>query len=289
MELVYKTLPPDHTIIATSCWHSGSYNCHKEGIRELVAKVRYSPNYFMVHHGDLTECITPNDKRYCQASVDVTLLTPGKQRDWLVETLTPIGNKVLSVMLGNHDYGVINIMNVASDVAKAIGAPYGGLMCKLAVTKEGVNEVAYKWMMMHGSKLLPKGAKDAIQRRGNREAALKRILEETGHCDCLIMTQGHDHSALFVVEPTITNDVSLIDDGESFKNYKHPAPPQNSKYIPPEARWYGICGSMRKGITPPGLGILDYAELKGYGPAPLGWLEVKVENYEVVNIEVVKV
>jgi len=102
------------------------------------------------------------------------------------------------------------------------------------------------------------------------------------------MSQGHDHSALFAVAPTITDEVSLVDDGEGFRDFKHPAPPQNSRIIPSDARWYGIAGSLRKTIAPPGTHVIDYAELKGYGPSPLGWLEVKVENYQIVDIKAVK-
>jgi hypothetical protein len=287
MELIHRVMPKDHTIIMTSCWHSGSSNCHKDGILELVDKVKSRKNYFMGHHGDMIEAIVPGDKRYCSSSIDVSTIQPDKQRDWIIETCRPIANKILFFQIGNHEFKLINTTNIAHDICMSLNVPYGALMCKFVATDRD-GKVLYKWFAMHGKKGLPKGAKDSTQRRGNRAAALKRILEETGHCDCILMSQGHDHSALMVVPPSISDEVSVIDDGRVFKELKHTSPPQNSQFIPPEARWYAICGSMRKTLAPPGSGVLDYAELAGYGPSPLGWVEARIENGVVVDVQALR-
>jgi hypothetical protein len=57
-----------------------------------------------------------------------------------------------------------------------------------------------------------------------------------------------------------------------------------SEFVPPEARWYGCTGTfLRSGGFGPGL--ISYAEERGYPPAPIGWLDLRVERGRVVSLE----
>lgn len=241
-----------------------------------------------MHKGDWIEAVTPNDKRFSSSSVDVSLLSPDKQAEAVIEMLMPIRKKVLAVGLGNHEYTLLNTMNFSAHIASQLQAPYGAVLFKLVCIDKHGNTM-FKILSHHGRGSLPKGAKDPIQRRANRLAGLKRKLEALGHSDCVYQSMGHDHSALMVAKPTINDDVQLVDDGFQVKEYRRIETPQTLAYIPPESRYYAVVGCMRKGLTPSGVGAVDYGEIGMYGPAALGWVEIHVQGGRIADVEEVHI
>lgn len=284
MEIVTRKMPLDFTIVDTSCWHLGSLGCHKDGIRQLVEKVATRKNYFLIHKGDMLEAIRPNDKRFAATSIDTKLLTPGSQAEEAVKILKPIRKKILAIGLGNHEWDLINTNNFPQKIASELGAPYGSVVFKF-VAQDSKGKTMFKILSHHGRKHLPKGAKDFEQRKGNREAALKRYMNELAHSDCIYLSMGHDHSALFTVNPSIDQELHLVDNGRSIKQHRRIETDQSSRYIPPESRWYGVVGCLRKGLMPPGTGAIDYGEIGMFGPAALGWVEVHVNDGKVSSVE----
>lgn len=287
MELISRKMPDNYTIFDCSCWHYGSSNCWKEGIDEIIETVAQTPNAFFMHKGDFIECIPPHDKRYASASIDPSLLTPQSQMNQIEKILTPIKDRILFVGLGNHEYTVINITNFSQVLAKNLGVPYGSVICKFT-SLNARGEVDFKILSCHGRGSLPKGAKDEIQREGNRKAALKMKLSALGHSDVIVMGMAHDHSALMVVEPTIDHHVHLIDRGGKIKQVKRQFIDQNADEIDPSACWYTICGSMLKTYSEPGSGVLSYSEMGMYPPAPMGYVKITVEDRRVAKVEAVR-
>ncbi len=59
--------------------------------------------------------------------------SPGEQRDFIVEKFMPIKNKVLGVTQGNHERRIEDV-DVAGDIAKALGVPYRaeGMLLKIS-------------------------------------------------------------------------------------------------------------------------------------------------------------
>lgn len=279
MELISRVMPSDYTVIDTGDWHLGNVNAHMDGIKEVIAQL-HRPNTFAVLKGDLLDSILPNDKRYAHCAVSIP--TPMQSLDLLTELLMPVRDKIIGVLLGNHEYHLINTLNTAWELTKRLDAPYGGYVCKFTALDEK-HKVRHKMLFTHGHGSLPAGAKDAIQRRANQESALKRKLEGTGHSDCIYMSMGHTHK-LMAVNPTINHEVMLTDDGRKLKQQYRTHTKQNADYIPPEARWYGCSGSMLKTHTAPGIGAVSYSEVFCYGPSEMGWLEVNVRGGEVVGV-----
>lgn len=280
MELISKVMPDDYVLVDTGDWHLGHVNAHTDGIKEVIERVK-QPNTYAVLKGDLLDSILPNDKRY--ASCSVSIPTPMQSLDLLTDMLMPVRDKILAVQLGNHEYHLINTLNVAYELAKRLDAPYGGYVCKFTAL-DPRHKVRHKMLLTHGHGNLPSGAKDAIQRRANQESALKRKLEGTGHSDCIYMSMAHVHK-LMVVNPTINHEVMLTDDGKKLKQQYRTHTKQNVDYIPPEARYYGCSGSMLKTHTDPGVGAISYSEVFMYGPSEMGWLEVNVRDGEVSSVD----
>lgn len=278
MELISRVMPADYTLIDTGDWHLGNVNAHMGGIRECIERLKH-PDTFVVLKGDLLDSILPNDKRYAHCSVNIP--TPMASLDLLTELLQPVRDKILAVMLGNHEYKLINTLNVAWELAKRLDAPYGGYACKF-ISLDEKHKVRHKMFLTHGYGSLPAGAKDVIQRKANRESALKRRLEGTGHTDCIVMSMAHVHQ-LMAVNPTINSEVMLTDNGKKIKQQYRVATKQSLDYIPSEARYYGCSGSMLKTNTEPGVGALAYSEVFMYGPSEMGWLEWKIKGGEVVG------
>lgn len=280
MELISRVMPASYTLVDTSDWHLGNVNAHLGGIKEVIKRVQNDPDCYMVIKGDLLDSILPDDKRYAHCAVNIP--TPMASLDLLTELLQPVRGKILAVMLGNHEYKLINTLNVAWELANRLDAPYGGYVCKF-ISQDEKHRVRHKMFLTHGHGALPAGAKDSIQRRANQESALKRRLEGTGHTDCIYMSMGHTHK-LMIVNPTINHEVMLTDNGKQLKQQYRVHSAQNAPYIPAEARWYGCSGSMLKTNTAPGIGAISYSEVFMYGPSEMGWLEVDVVDGDVAGV-----
>jgi len=271
VELISKVMPDDYTLVDTGDWHLGNVNAHIGGIKEAIQRIK-EPGVYAILKGDLLDSILPNDKRYAHCAVNIP--TPMQSLDLLTDLLMPVKDKILGVMLGNHEYHLINTLNTAWELARRLDAPYGGYVCKF-IALDPRHRVRHKMFFTHGNGNLPTGAKDVIQRIANQQAALKRKLEGTGHTDCIYMSMGHSHK-LMVVNPTINDEVMMTDNGKKLKQEYRVTSKQNVPYIPAESRWFGCSGSMLKTNTAPGVGAVSYSEVFMYGPSVLGWLEADV-------------
>lgn len=284
MEITTVELPEDYTLYDTGDWHLGPLTCHFDGLCAMIEKIAEDDSAFVVLKGDLTDAIVPGDKRYAHTGMDFKrlLLTPMEQADKVVEILRPIRHKILTSVIGNHEYTNINTINSTKYICDQLGFHYGAAASKVRVTNKG--KVVHKLYVTHGRGCLPRGAKDPIQREANVKAALKRKLEETGHSDCIYMSCGHFHR-LIRVNPTIGKDIMLVDDGADLKQVPRYHGDQAAGYIPPEARFYGCSGSFLKLYTPPGSGAISYGEMAMYGPCELGWLEAQIQGGQMVKVE----
>jgi hypothetical protein len=285
MELIKKQMPRDYVLIDSSDYHYGSLNCSREKIKEMVDKVATKKNYFLINKGDSIEAILPNDKRYASCGIDIkeNLLTPIQQADAVVQDFMPIKNKILGWGFGNHEYKLLNTMDFGRYIAAQLSVPYGAYAYKFTAV-DNKDKLMHKMFFTHGYGNINSGSKDDIQRLANIKASLKNKLCKSGFSDCIYMSCGHTHK-LVVVEPTVEGNLYLTDDGVSLHQNYHLLSPQNSPYIPPESRWYGCSGSFLKLYSTPGSYAISYAEVAGYEPSEIGWLEIHVQDGNVVNVE----
>lgn len=284
MELIKRELPRSYKAIDTADFHLGSSNCHKEGIINLVKRVK-ELDAIVFLKGDLFEAIIPGDKRFNLDAHDMDLKTPDDQIEWLSTQFKDIKDNIAVVLMGNHEYKIIHYRNMIKNFCEKLKLDYdkvyGGAICKFIATNGG--RVMHKHLLTHGNKGLPPGAKDPIQREANRKAAQKRTLEELGFADCIYSSQGHHHQ-LVIVEPTCENHLYLTDDGKSIKQKYRVQSKQNIDYIPPDSRWYAGTASYRKTYCKPGSKIIDYGEGK-FPPAPLGHVELEIIDGELVSVK----
>jgi hypothetical protein len=285
MELIKKVMPRDYVLIDSSDYHYGSANCARDSIKEMINKVASRKDYFLVNKGDSIEAILPNDKRYASCSLDIkdNLMTPIQQADAVVKDFMPIRDKIVGWGFGNHEYKLLNTMDFGRYIANQLDVPYGTYAFKFtAVDKK--NQLMHKMFFTHGYGNINSNAKDDIQRLANKKASLKNKMCKSGFSDCIYMSCGHTHQ-LIVVDPTIEDKLFLTDDGVSIKQHYHVLTEQNADYIPPDSRWYGCSGSFLKLYSDPGTYAISYAEVAGYEPSEIGWIETHVQDGRVVAVE----
>jgi hypothetical protein len=287
MELISRELPADCEIYDTSDYHYGALNCHREGIRQIVAEVAAKRNRFLINKGDSIDAVLPNDKRYASCAMDYQdmLLTPEQQADAIVQDFLPIRRRILAWGLGNHEYKLINSHDYGRYIARQLQVPYGGVAFKFIA--KGGGEVKYKLFCAHGRGKVPAGAKDPIQREANRKAWLKRSLESLAG-DCAYMSIGHGHY-LITVNPTTQDQLYMNDDGSELHQHYHTVAEQNAEYIPPESRWYTMSGSFLKLFSPPGSGAISYGEMALYPPTEMGCVKLVVRDHRITAVEKVKI
>lgn len=283
MEIITREMPDNYILIDSGDWHIGPLSCYIKGFKQMVERVKKTKNAFLFGKGDMIDCILPNDKRFASCIMgDNALLTPQQQADEVITLLSPIKKKILGLLIGNHEYKIINTFNVGRYIADSLVVPFGGVCTKFTATKKG--KVRHKMFFIHGRKVFNSQSKDQLQRLANQKAALKLYLVETKITDSIYMSAGHAHKIL-AVDPTAAQELMLTDDGHQLQQQYRVSPHQDSNYIPPDCRWFGCSGSFLRTYAPSGSDTISYAEMAGYGPSEMGWLEVHVKKGEVQKIE----
>jgi hypothetical protein len=203
------------------------------------------------------------------------LYSPEAQAKQVVEMFTPIKERVLVWLMGNHEYTLSNISNFAKAIADGLESPYGSAACSLKMQFHGKKPIKFF--------LATSRAKDDIQREANKKAALKgRLAPMFG--DCVGMFVGHGHD-LIAVDPTAENNLFLSTENDTIKQNYRAAADQSANYIPPDSRWYGMAGSFLRLYSPPGSEAVSYGEMKMYSPLPIGCLVATIRGGKMVNLE----
>lgn len=282
MKLIQQRMPENFVIYDMSDLHVGSPNCAEETLCEVVEKISQDRDAYVVFKGDAIECITPKDRRFNFDCIDDRYKTPMDQTNRVIEIFKPIAKKILVWMAGNHEIKVSDTWNVAKHMATELECPYGAYVSQIDFQDKS-GSTMFKTLHHHGFGNISSNAKDAIQYRANRQAGIKHKLAKLKVDDVIYMSMGHNHQ-LEIVEPTITNDLSLYtENGKIHQTYKQ-SPSQNARYISPDARWYVTTGSFRKTYCHPDSDRIDYSEMAGYTPAEIGYALVHVQNREIVSV-----
>jgi len=127
------------------CMHLGAPQCDVQFLREHIARISRDPNARWVYMGDGGECVT----KYSKGDVYGQLMSPQLQLECLVDLLTPIKDKALFGIRGNHGHRVYKETGLSFDhsLCKALGIPYMGVgtFCNLIV-----NRSSYDLFFHHG-------------------------------------------------------------------------------------------------------------------------------------------
>jgi predicted phosphodiesterase len=279
MQRIVKDLPKSFEIIAGSCTHIGSIMCHREGIEKAVDYVASTPNCFFIHTGDWIEAICTDDKRYNAPPDDLKdkeQSIPMKQAMDAVNIFRPIKDKIIVGLIGNHERKLSKVGNLVEDIICnkdfGLNIPYGTEACRIILENNG--KPLFSIFAMHGRKIFNSNAKDFEQREANMKAALKLYLQEQ-QGDCSIMLCGHGHK-IIIVNPSPR---LILMDGENGQRQRYLQGVTGTGYIPPDQRWYAMCGSARKSRQD---GYDDYAQC--FPAADLGFVRIVVDNGEIEGL-----
>jgi len=181
--------PSDHDLIPFGDFHTGSLMSHEGGIREAIKFIAAEPYRRAVHMGDAVEAIIRDDKRFDPA---LAVGIPAQQRDYVKEMLDPIKEKLDIMLIGNHEWKLLQYENITISLCKALSTPnhaveYGTFSC-VAEIHDNIG-LMYKIFLTHGNLRLQSQAKDYQQMQGNKRARLRLYLKDFA-ADTLIMCTG---------------------------------------------------------------------------------------------------
>jgi len=112
--------------------HYGNPLFSKKHFLGVVASIKVEPNVFTFLNGDMCESSIKTSKGEIYKQVG----SPQDQRDWIIEQLYPIKDRILGVTTGNHEVRIWNEVGVdiTKDIAEALGVPYrpSGMLLKLS-------------------------------------------------------------------------------------------------------------------------------------------------------------
>ena len=258
--------------------HDGSSLSSTKGWEKLLDLMNSEydgvSNNYGVDGGDMIEAIMVDDYRFNEEKLTEPL--PLEQMEEAIKKRDPIKDKLLAILMGNHERKLWRFGNITEKVCEKLGVPYGTYTAKLSFI-DSKGELLFKVHETHGFKSITSTADDPKRRITNMDIILKRHLKFKS-ADCAVMIKHHTHK-LLVCKPE--EDLYLYDDGKRVKQ-SYTSWGQNERYIHPDARWYGNAGSFLKLF---GDGVSGYAEIFELDPVELGFLITKVRDKKIVSID----
>jgi len=284
MKLLQQFLPGDCDIYEVGDSHNGSLCCHEEAEEEMVSKVEKNPIGYLGFMGDAAETVFINHPYYDPESLkkdgNSNVIKTDIQCEVVAKRYSPIADKLLFWLMGNHEYRVLKTHNMVDMILKDKNIDRREIGCDFAVKftildKKGKPKL--KLYAHHGSGLSNNNAGTERQKRTNSLVALQRKLSPMAG-DCICQSIGHTHK-LLVAEPL--SRLYLVDEGGKIKQ-KYIKTINNDGYIDPENRWYCNTGSFFKSQM---IGFDSYAERNMYPPTELGYIVIHIRDYKVESIE----
>lgn len=284
--IVHVELPANHTLALFGDTHYGARSFDQDVVDLLTARMKRSSSFYAWHMGDVAEAIQIDDKRYHRSEHGATFPDPVLQYAKAKEDLAKMP-RLLGILEGNHDRKLSRTGDFLREMCRSQlrGVAYGTYSTKLHIH---VGDLTYKLFLWHGAGAPPRTqAKDPIQRRGNRQAAIMRRLAAQ-HSDCHVMAMGHYH---FLEAFRAPGETVLYDDGRKLHMDRPNAGPmdiaelQDKRSIDPNLRWYAVTGTAKKsreafeteqtGVLGVDEAYSTWEETMGFPPADLGWVEVR--------------
>ena len=272
MRIIDFTVPESYELILFGDDQEGNSLKDVKAYESCLQYILNGKNRFAVHMGDEMEAYWIDDPRY---SPEILLADPLKQQENVINQLSPLAKskKLITILYGNHSHKLFpKVGDITADTCRKLDIPYGGFSCVIRfMDKKGVQ---FKGFFTHGRKYIGSTADDPIRRESNMKLQLKRHLENKAG-DCVLMAKGHTHR-LLVCEPLSTLYLTF-----SNKISEHYISSTHGEYIPPSHRWYVNTGSFLRTY---GENKTSYSEVMEYDPVEIGYIVVKVEDREIVEV-----
>lgn len=186
-------------VAPTSDIHFGNPSCSLRHLNQHIEYIKSDPSMFTFLNGDMIECVTKNSK----GEIHKQAGSPGQQRDFIIEKFMPIKNKVLGVTQGNHERRIEDV-DVAGDIAKALGVPYRaeGMLLKISFgggnSRHTEKPYVYWLYFTHGY--------GGARTKGAKAVKIERVAQWM-HADAYIMS--HDHVV------NVSPDIYLLPDNRT--------------------------------------------------------------------------
>jgi len=187
--------------------HAGVVHCDEDLLDKEVRKIRDTRNARWVGMGDYGDCITPSDFKRWEGRILAPWMKghednigPTQVRR-VNEILSPIWNKCLGLIEGNHDedirkYTHYNFMEELLLLARKKGdVPYGGVSCFVEMVFKRIgqgpdeanrNRLASQQIIMHC-----RHGEGSARTSGARALAVLRLAQT--FVNCHIVASGHLH------------------------------------------------------------------------------------------------
>jgi len=143
-----RDLPREHEmviVIPTGDVHFGNPQFSLKHFSRHMAYIADTPNAYTILTGDLLE----SDLRTSKGDIYKQVGSPQNQRDWIIEQLLPIKDKILGCTSGNHEDRIYDQVGVdlSKDIAEALGVPYRneGILLKLQFGNLSERHEGRKW------------------------------------------------------------------------------------------------------------------------------------------------
>jgi hypothetical protein len=207
------------------------------------------------------------------------------QKKGFLDFFDSIGDKCLEVGIGNHEHRIMNMMNVAEDIAEKWNTRWG---TPITIMDFGV----FKAFLWHPFKFtMNLNAGDPQQRYTNECMRIRRAMRyKPGASDCLVNVMSHIHKKR-ISPPMCRKQLYLGSDQGGFQAFNPKEsmmfdPGTGRSYYPEDYRYFASTGALYGEYVD---GDYTYAETMNYDPTDLGWIEAVVRNGKFVTLQEVKV
>jgi predicted phosphodiesterase len=230
--------------------HIGHANVDYKCLRNAIGYIHGSEKCLWVGMGDYCDAIVPDgtDSRFDYGSVDRRFLTPQEQYGYASELLSPIADKCLFLMTGNHDDRLrkFHYYDFVEQLAQRLRAPYtfgptGFMRLNFCW---GVKRRTFDVFCSHG-----------YFSGRTKPGRLSRLEDLLNIFDADIYAMGHVHDLLVTRKPQLIVDRRLE--------------------IVERPRFFLLTGGFLKGYGPAG----SYIERKMLHPTNLGAAKVRIAPF----------
>ena len=137
------------TLYPIGDWHFGSRQCNEEFIKQIVKEIKAGDDAYWVGMGDFMENAVVGSK----SDVYTQVLPPKEQMEHIVDVLTPIKEKGLFMIAGNHESRTHRMVGLTPEqyIGIQLDVPYCGFSCLAVLQMRSKTPNSFTCFFHHGS------------------------------------------------------------------------------------------------------------------------------------------
>jgi hypothetical protein len=245
-------------LLATSCWHIGNPAVSQKCIGKFIEKAK---KHQWIHHGDIIEGITPDDRRFEAESHSATIM---KCMESASEYIKRASKTCVGLVLGNHEHTPsTKIGDISETMARWGEVPY---LSAVAFLNWKCPKGKFTHFVCHGNGSANYRTGEPERRRINKKIKLRSILDSF---EADLKGMGHMHQSISV-SPCEEKKLCVVDG----KLDRHP--------VQVRSGWAYAAPSMFKTYNEK-VQQTNYGELKIFPANDIGWIEVIVNDNGTID------